>query len=132
MSCEALTKKGQQCSREGKYLGCCLQHTEMKMIKSTEGVKLLKVEKATDDKHKFVAVFDINGKTKKVPFGAAGMDDYTLTSDKVQRDRYTKRHSKDLKTHDVTKPGYLSMFILWGKYDSVDKNVKEYKRMFNL
>lgn len=132
MSCESLTQKGQQCSREGKYLGCCLQHAEMKMVKSTEGLKLLKVEKATDGKHKFVAVFSKDGKTKNVPFGAAGMEDYTLTSDKVQRDRYTKRHSKDLKTHDVTKPGYLSMFILWGKYDSVDKNVKEYKRMFKL
>jgi hypothetical protein len=132
MSCESLTKNGQQCSREGKYLGCCLQHAQLKMVKSTEGLKLLKVEKATDDKHKFVAVFSKDGKTKKVPFGAKGYDDYTLSKNKIQRENYKNRHSKDLYTKDPLRAGYLSYYILWGDSTDINKNVKEYKRMFNL
>jgi len=36
-------------------------------------------------KKKFDAFFMIDGKEKKLDFGAAGMDDYTITKDKEQR-----------------------------------------------
>jgi hypothetical protein len=72
------------------------------------------------------------GQVKRTSFGAKGMDDYTLTHDKVQRDHYRKRHIKDLQTDDFTRAGYLSYWILWGPYTSMEENIKYYKHKFNL
>jgi hypothetical protein len=91
----------------------------------------MKIIKATDKNKKWMAVFDYeDGKQKKVQFGSAGMDDYTITGDKKQRERYRKRHEKDLKTEDSTKPGYLSYYILWGNSKNIKTNINNYKKMF--
>ena len=95
-------------------------------------MKLISVNNASDGKHKWTAIFDNEGRKKTTHFGAKGMDDYTLTHDKEQRERYRKRHSKDLTTKDPTKAGYLSYYILWGDSTSVRTNIAAYKRMFNL
>tara|TARA_R100000388_G_C7207396_1_gene141816 strand:+ start:534 stop:824 length:291 start_codon:yes stop_codon:yes gene_type:complete len=96
-------------------------------------MKLLKIVKSTNPKKKLDAVFlKDNGREKKTSFGAAGMDDYTITKDKEQRERYRKRHQKDLKTNDPTKAGYLSYYILWGDSTSRQTNIRNYKKMFNL
>lgn len=131
MSCSVLTKQGLECSRDGYYAGCCLTHADGKIKKNTEGVKLVDIIKATDGKHKWVAIFDKNGSEKRVPFGAKGMDDVTLTKDYDQRDRYWQRHQKDLRTLDPTKPGYLSLFILWDT-DDMKTNIRRYKKNFGL
>ena len=81
--------------------------------------KLIKIVKSSNPKKKFDAIFKLDsGKEKKTSFGASSMNDYTLTGDKKARERYRKRHKKDLKTNDPTRAGYLSYYILWG--DSVD------------
>ena len=69
---------------------------------------------------------------KKVHFGQENADDYTITKDKEQRDRYRKRHQKDLKTNDPVRPGYLSYYLLWGDSTSLQQNIKDYKKKFNL
>ena len=89
----------------------------MKLVKSTDGV------------HKWVAEFDDGTKTR---FGAAGMDDYTLTGDKDARLRYQIRHKKDLRTRDPKRAGYLSYYFLWGDSTSLAENLAAYKRRFNL
>ena len=94
-------------------------------------MKLLHIEKLHDAKHKYIAIFDNNGKTKTTKFGASGMDDYTITKDKEQRDRYRTRHAKDLKTQDPTRAGYLSWFILWNK-PTLTASIADYRRRFNL
>lgn len=67
-------------------------------------MKLLSVTHSTRPGKKLMAVFEgDNGRKKTTHFGAAGMDDYTKTHDKVQRDRYRTRHAKDLTTHDPTR-----------------------------
>jgi hypothetical protein len=138
MNCKHLIKNGEQCSREGKYLGCCSQHMKTKITKNTENVKLKSIDKATDGKHKFVATFEYSdGHEKHVSFGAFNMDDFTISKKSIDerksmRERYRTRHMKDLHTHDPTAAGYLSMFILWGESTSMKENIKEYKRMFNL
>ena len=76
---------------------------------------------------KYDAVFE-DGKV--VPFGAAGMDDYTKTGDKEQRERYRTRHAKDLKTNDPQKPGYLSYYLLWGDSTSLTANLTAYRKRF--
>jgi hypothetical protein len=72
------------------------------------------------------------GRTKLVHFGASGMDDYTISKDKEQRERYRTRHKKDLESNDPTRAGYLSYYILWGDSTSRQANIASYKKRFNL
>lgn len=96
-------------------------------------MRLLKLEKSDKPEKKFMATFETDsGRTKTTHFGQAGADDYTLTKDKEQRERYRTRHAKDLKTNDPTRAGFLSYEILWGNYTSVLKNLEAFKRKYNL
>lgn len=96
-------------------------------------MKLISVKKSDKPLKKFMALFKKDdGKTKKTYFGASGMDDYTLTKDKDARERYRKRHAKDLKTNDPTRAGYLSYYLLWGDSTSLSQNIKDYKKRFKL
>jgi hypothetical protein len=91
------------------------------------------VKKSNKPDKKLMAIFTKdNGRTKTTHFGAAGMDDYTITKDKEQRKRYRERHKKDLSTGDYTRAGYLSYYILWGNSTSRKENIAAYKRRFNL
>jgi hypothetical protein len=95
-------------------------------------MKLESVKKSTRDDKKYMATFSDGDKTIKTHFGAKGYDDYTITKDKEQRERYRDRHQKDLKTNDPTKAGYLSYYLLWGPSTSLRENIKSYKKKFNL
>lgn len=95
-------------------------------------MKLLSVKQSQNKNKKYVASFDLGEKIKKVHFGSKGMDDYTITKDKEQRDRYRARHKKDLETKDPSRAGYLSMFLLWGDSTSLQENIKDYKKRFDL
>ena len=94
-------------------------------------MKLVSVTPADDGIHKYEAKFE-NGRTKTTKFGAKGMDDYTKTHDKEQRDRYIKRHQKDMTTGDPTRAGYLSRYLLWGESTSMMANLRAYRNKFNL
>jgi len=72
------------------------------------------------------------GREKVVSFGAAGMDDYTKTRDKEQRERYRERHQKDLQTGDPTRPGFLSYYLLWGAAPSLRANLASYRSRYHL
>jgi hypothetical protein len=96
-------------------------------------MKLLSVKPSTKADKKLMATFENdNGRTKTTHFGASGMDDYTKTHDKAQRDRYRTRHAKDLQTGDYTRAGHLSYYLLWGDSTSLQTNIAAYKRRFNL
>jgi hypothetical protein len=102
-------------------------------------MKLDKVIPSTAKGKKWTAIFCMckgeskccDNDKKKVHFGSAGMDDFTITKDKEQRERYIKRHKKDLRTNDPMKPGYLSYYLLWNK-PSLQESIKDYKKKFNL
>ena len=88
-------------------------------------------------KNSLTSVLPSNSKTKKYVAtfminGAKGYDDYTIKKDKEQRDRYRKRHMKDLKTGDPMRAGYLSYYLLWGDSTSLQQNIKSYKKRFKL
>lgn len=68
-----------------------------------------------------------SGRAKVVPFGAKGMDDYTKTHDTEQRARYINRHKKHEDWQNLTSPGALSRWILWGESTSLLKNIDNYK-----
>ena len=70
-------------------------------------MRLISIKPSTRPGKKLVALFDNDGRSKTVHFGASGMDDYTKTGDKEQRERYRTRHAKDLETGDPTRAGFL-------------------------
>ena len=95
--------------------------------------KLESVSPANDGTHKYKAVFlRPDGRKKTTYFGAHGMDDYTITHNVEQRDRYRDRHRKDLITNDPTRAGFLSYYVLWGDSTSFKKNLSAFKKRFNL
>lgn len=95
--------------------------------------KLLTIKRANDGVHKYVATFEMEtGRLRNTPFGAEGMDDYTITKDKEQRERFRRRHAKDLRSGDPTRAGFLSWYILWGDSTSLRANVAAYRNRFNL
>ena len=96
-------------------------------------MKLISVSASDKPDKKLMAVFQQdNGRKKTTHFGASGMDDYTKTHDKEQRERYRTRHAKDLQTADPTRAGHLSYYILWGDSTSLQTNISKYKKMFSL
>ena len=95
-------------------------------------VKLISIKESDKPDKKLMATFETDGRTKTTHFGSKGMDDYTLTKDKEQRDRYRQRHKKDLDTKDPTRAGYLSWYILWGDSTKMKENIKTFKNKFNL
>lgn len=95
-------------------------------------MKLLRIEPAQNPKKKWRAVFQSDTKEKHTEFGDSKSEDYTQHRDKERRDRYRKRHEKDLKTNDPTRAGYLSYYILWGDSTSMKKNIQDFKVKFGL
>jgi len=90
------------------------------------------VKKSTKPGKKYMALFKEGNQVKITRhFGASGMNDYTLTGDKEARQRYRKRHKRDLRTNDPTRSGFLSFYILWGESTSIKENIKNYKKRFN-
>lgn len=78
---------------------------------------------------KWRALFDDRTHTD---FGAAGMDDYTITHDKDQRLRYLTRHRKNENWNNPKSAGALSRYILWGDSTSIEANLSAFKRRFNV
>lgn len=96
---------------------------------------LIKVEKSKKPTKKYNAVFLIEGnKFKTVSFGSPNMEDYLQHKDVERRDRYLKRHERDLKTNDPLRPGYLSFFYSWSGFKQTGKpttNKKKLIKMYN-
>lgn len=96
-------------------------------------MKLLRVEPLKNDDKRFIAIFQTDeGKEKRVKFGQPGANTYLDGASKETRDNYRKRHERDLRTNDPTRPGYLAYYIIWGDSRSLKKNIAEYKNRFNL
>lgn len=94
-------------------------------------MKLVSVKPSQNKNKKYVATFDLGEKMKTVHFGSKGMDDYTITKDKEQRERYRARHKKDLETKDPMRAGYLAYYLLWNK-PTLKESIEDYKKRFNL
>lgn len=90
-------------------------------------VKIIKLEKANDGKHKWIAYFDDGKKTR---FGAYNMSDYTIHKDKDRRRLYQLRHKKDLETNDPHRAGFLSYYILWN-LPTIEESVRDFNHRFH-
>ena len=91
-------------------------------------MKLLSVKKSTRKGKKLMAEFD-DGTTTH--FGAIGYDDYTLKKDKDQRDRYRARHAS-CKNASAKTADALAYHLLWGESTSLQQNIKDYKKKYNV
>lgn len=100
-------------------------------------MKLLSVTESKSKGKKLTALFDVDGRTKRVSFGAKGMKDFIQYSaeDRVlaeERKRlYLLRHAHRESWNDPLSPGALSRWILWNK-PSLDSSIADYKRRFGL
>jgi hypothetical protein len=96
-------------------------------------MKLLSVKKSTRKGKKLMAEFD-DGTTTH--FGAIKpdgqpYDDYTLKKDKDQRDRYRARHASG-KNASAKTADALAYHLLWGESTSLQQNIKDYKKKYNV
>jgi len=72
------------------------------------------------------------GREKTTHFGNQGSQDYILSGgDDKLKNAYRARHMKDLETHDPTRAGFLSWYVLWN-LPSFTASVADYKKRFNL
>jgi hypothetical protein len=93
-------------------------------------IRLLVVKSSNKNK-KYDAIFTDGTKEKKISFGAAHMNDYTITGDKKARERYIKRHEKNEDWNNPFTRGALSYYILWGDSNDINKNIRAFKNRFN-
>jgi len=99
-------------------------------------MKLERVVKSDAKGKKYSAIFckDSSCKDsdkKKVHFGAKGYLDYTIGATDSQRKSYLARHASG-KTSKPDTPNALSYYILWGDSTSLQQNIKNYKKKYNL
>lgn len=98
-------------------------------------VKLIKIVKSDKPLKKYDAYFDIDGKQKKVSFGAIKKDgtpysDFTQHKDEERKKRYLLRHSNESYT-DPTTPATLAKYILWNK-TTLTASIADYKRRYGV
>jgi len=67
---------------------------------------------------------------RKIPFGAAGYDDFTLTGDTAQRERYLSRHRRREDWSDPMTAGFWSARLLWNK-PTLRESVADVNRRFH-
>lgn len=94
-------------------------------------MKLLSITKSDVRAKKYMALFQHDGKTKRVHFGAFGYEDFTTHRDEERKRRYLVRHEKNESWNDPTTPGALSRWILWNK-PTLGASLADFKRRFNL
>ena len=70
-------------------------------------------------------------KGKKYHFGLKTGNTYIDHKDKKKRENYIKRHEVR-ENWDTINAGSLSRYLLWGNSTSLDKNIKDYMKKFNL
>jgi hypothetical protein len=115
------------CSRKRKNPKKIIRRRSSHSFDKNNAIKLVSIKKSPKSDKKLRATFIINGKERHTDFGAAGMSDYTLHHDKERRARYIKRHTKDLRTNDPSRAGFLSMYVLWNK-PTVKASITDYKK----
>jgi hypothetical protein len=92
------------------------------------------IEKGPAKNKKLKAIFydDKGKKIKTTQFGDDRYSDYTIHKDKERRNKYRTRHKKDLAKGNYMSAGYLSYYLLWGDSNSLNTNIKKYKKKFKL
>lgn len=94
-------------------------------------LKLIKIKTSNNKDKKFDAVFERDGRTKVISFGASGMSDFTKNKDEDRKKLYIQRHQKREDWNNPVSAGALSRYVLWNK-PTLEASIKDYKKRFNL
>ena len=83
---------------------------------------------ANDGKHKY---YIITNTGKKVYFGAKGYNDFTLTKNEEQKDRYIQRHQKreNRTKSGIDTAGFGARWLLWNK-PTMEASYNDIKKRF--
>jgi hypothetical protein len=92
-------------------------------------VRFIGIRTSKSPRKKYDAYFVVAGKSKVVPFGAAGMEDYTTHHDPQRQQRYLTRHQGRENWNNPMTPGALSRYILWSS-PSLKGGLKNYRAHF--
>jgi len=65
-------------------------------------------------------------------FGDPAYEDYTQHGDEKRRASYRARHKPMLDKTTPKDPAYLSYYLLWGDSKSLEQNIRNYKKRFNV
>ena len=84
----------------------------------------MKLIKATDGIHKYVAVFD----DKRVPFGALGYSDFIESGNETKKSAYLARHHLEDWNNPKTA-GALSRWLLWNRR-TLKASLADYTKRF--
>lgn len=68
---------------------------------------------------------------KKIYFGAAGYQDYTIHKDSIRKERYNSRHRVRENWLDPYTAGFWSKWILWNK-PTIKQSVNDTKKRFRI
>ena len=85
------------------------------------------IKKSKNPKKKYDAIFP----TKKVSFGSAPYEDYTIHKDDKRRDSYIKRHGATQSWTDIEKPQTWARYLVWEK-KSIPEAIKFMENKFNI
>jgi hypothetical protein len=97
-------------------------------------MKLLRIVKSTNPSKKYDAFIDVNGKERKVSFGAANMKDFTLypADEREQHKKaYLARHRTTEDWSDPLTAGFWSRWYLWN-LPTKSESLRYIKERFNL
>lgn len=94
-------------------------------------MKLIKLVVSSNPDKKYDAYLDVNGKERKVSFGAKGMSDYTQHHDDERKERYIKRHRANEDWSDPLTAGFWSKHYLWN-LKTKEESLKYIKHHYHL
>ena len=97
-------------------------------------ISLVGVHPSTTKNKKLVALFNVDGKLKRVNFGSKNSKTFIDHNDPIKKENYIKRHTA-LGTEDFNDPvtpASLSMHLLWGPTNDLELNIQHFKHMFKL
>ena len=94
-------------------------------------MKLLKVIHAPHGSgKKLVAIFDNDGRQKKIPFGAYNSETFSEGASNEKRLAYIARHKVN-EDWSTINAGSLSRYVLWEK-PSISAGVAFFKKKYNV
>lgn len=94
-------------------------------------IKLINIVKSWKPDKKFVALFEVDGRSHNVHFGSATSQTYVEGADDLKKANYLKRHAVRENWDNPITPGSLSKHILWSEPD-INDAIKAFKKKFNL
>lgn len=94
-------------------------------------IKLINIVKSWKPDKKFVALFEVDGRSRNVHFGSATSQTYAEGADDLKKANYLKRHAVRENWDNPITPGSLSKHILWSEPD-INDAIKAFKKKFNL